>query len=328
MVDGVAAAGGLISAADLAAARPIERAPIIARYRGFEVLGPPPPAASGLHIAQMLAILSRFDVRAAGLGTVAGAHLLAEALKIAFADRPLAAADPAFVDIPLDRLLDPAALAARAGRIDGSAAGRFPAGIVAGESQDTTHVTVADADGAVVAATQTLNGLFGACRSVPGTGLVLNNYMFNFDPRPGRPQSIAPGKRVFSSMAPLMVTRGGAFRAALGCPGSLRIFPAVFQAIVGLIDHGLTLQEAVEAPRLYCDGGALELEPGFPDAVAEGLRALGHGVVRTPQVAGGMNAILRTDDGELVGSACWRADGVAVGIGGGLARAGVRFGPL
>ena len=135
----------------------------------------------------------------------------------------------------------------------------------------------------------------------------------------------APGKRCFTSMAPMMASRGGKLAFALGLPGGLRIFPSALQAIVNLIDHGMSLQQAVEAPRLWTEGGALELEQGFPDAVASELAARGHRIERVQRVAGGMNAIAFNEDGTLTGAACWRADGTPVAISGGLARAGVRF---
>ena len=129
----------------------------------------------------------------------------------------------------------------------------------------TTHLTVADGLGNIVASTQTINSLFGARYIVPGTGMIPNNYMFVFDPRPGLANSIAPGKRVTSSMSPVIVLRDGKPVYALGLPGGLRIFPSVMQALSNLIDHGMTVQEAVEAPRIWTQGHALELEAGFPD---------------------------------------------------------------
>ena len=194
-----------------------------------------------------------------------------------------------------------------------------------GESSCTTHVTAADAEGNVVATTQTINGLFGACLQIPGTGMIANNYMFNFDPHPGRALSVEAGKRVFTSMAPMMVRRDGRPRFALGLPGGLRIFPSAFQALVNLLDHGMTLQEAVEAPRIWTEGGVVEMEEAFPDDVRRDLEARGHEVARLQRIGGGMNAIAFADDGTLTGAACWRADGTPVAIAGGLARAGVRF---
>ena len=265
-------ARGLLSLADLASYKPLERETIRGTYRGRTIVGPPPPASSGVHIAQMLNILEGFDIGAMGFGTPDTIHLLAEVLKIAFADRAVATADPAFVDVPVARLTSKAYAAERRARIDMDRAQRWQAGLVGlKESADTTHVTVADADGHVVAATHTINSLFGACVQIPGTGMIANNYMFNFDPHPGRALSIAPGKRVFTSMAPMMVVEDGSVRHALGLPGGLRIFPSAFQAIVNLIDHGMTVQEAVEAPRVWTEGGPLELEPAYSDETAAAL---------------------------------------------------------
>lgn len=325
LTDFMAANGGLIGQDDLSTYKVETREPIRSSYRGYEIVGPPPPASSGVHIAQMLNILEGYDIGAIGFGSPDGVHLLAEALKIAFADRAVATADPAFVKVPVARLIDKAYADERRALISMQEAKAWSAGLAPGESADTTHVTVADADGNVVTATQTINGLFGACTQIPGTGMLTNNYMFNFDPHPGRALSIAPGKRVFTSMAPMIVLKDGKLAFALGLPGALRIFPSALQAIVNLIDHGMSLQEAVEAPRIWTEGGALELEEAFPETVANALRARGHRIVRMPRIAGGMNAIRFNEDGTLTGAACWRADGTPVAISGGLARAGARF---
>jgi gamma-glutamyltranspeptidase/glutathione hydrolase len=317
--------GGVLGMADLAAYAPLRREPIHASYRGHEVIGPPPPASSGVHIAQMLNILEGYDLAAMGFGSPDACHLLAETLKIAFADRAVATADPDFVAVPVERLTSKAYAAERRAVIRMDRAQGWSAGLAAPESADTTHVTVADAEGNVVSATQTLNSLFGACVQIEGTGLLANNYMHNFDPFPGRALSIAPGKRCFTSMSPMMVAREGKVLHALGLPGGLRIFPSALQAIVNLIDHGMSPQQAVEAPRLWTEGGPIELEPAFPAALGEALAARGHAISRVNRVAGGMNAVSLGADGLLTGAACWRADGTPVGIAGGLARAGVRF---
>ena len=327
LADHMARAGGLIDAADLAAYRVREREPIRCRYRGYEIVGPPPPASAGVHIAQMLHMLEAFDVAGLGFGTADGVHLLAEVLKIAFADRAVATADPDFVAVPVARLTSRAFAEARRAGIDMARAQSFAPGLAlaGGESAETTHVTVADDAGNVVSSTQTINGLFGARVAVPGTGLICNNYMFNFDPHPGHALSIAPGKRVFTSMSPMMALRGGRLAYALGLPGALRIFPSALQALLNLIDHGMSLQQAVEAPRVFTQGDALELETPLFDRLAPDLLARGHRACPSPRVAGGMNAIEFRPDGTLLGAACWRADGTPVGIGGGLARAGVQF---
>lgn len=327
VVAAIEADGGIIGHADLTAYDALTREPIRGTYRGFEILGPPPPASAGVHITQMLNLLEGFDMAGLGFGTPESAHLLAEALKIAFADRSVATADPAFVDVPVDRLISKAYADERAALISMDATQGWGPGVL-GDSKSTTHVTAADADGNVMSTTQTINGLFGACLQVPETGTIANNYMYNFDPHPGHALSIEPGKRVFTSMAPMMVTRDGEIRFALGLPGALRIFPSAFQAIVNLIDHGMSLQEAVEAPRLWTQGGAVEIEKNYPAAVEAGLAERGHDVERVGRVAGGMSAVSFNDDGSLTGSACWRADGTPVAIAGGLAREGVRFSGL
>jgi gamma-glutamyltranspeptidase/glutathione hydrolase len=316
-----------LSREDLARYRTSALEPLRSNYRGFEIVGPPPPCSGPLHIGQMLNLLEGFDLRAAGFGSADASHLLAEALKIAFADRAAATADPEHVPVPVAKLLSAEYAALRRADIDPQRARAQTAGVAPEDGAHTTHLTVADRDGWIVSATQTINSLFGARYMVPGTGLIPNNYLYVFDPRPGRAGSLAPGKRVTSSMAPLIVLREGTPRWALGLPGGLRIFPSAMQALVNLIDHGMSLQEAVEAPRLWTQGYRLELEPGFPPAVVEALGARGHDVLRVPNVGGGLCAVGFEADGSLEGAACWRADGTPMGVGGGLARAGVRFLP-
>jgi gamma-glutamyltranspeptidase/glutathione hydrolase len=318
--------GGLITLADLADYRTLERAPVRGSYRGLEIAGCPPPTGGGIHLIQILNLLEAYDVAGLGFGTVDGIHLLAEALKIAFADRTAATGDPAFVEVPVARLIDKAYAAARRADIDMAKAGAHGAGVGPG-SPHTTHVTVADGAGSVVATTQTINSLFGARVMVPGTGMLLNNTMALFDPHPGHTLSVAPGKRMTSSMAPTLVLRDGRPALALGLPGGVRIFASVLQAIVNVVDHGMSLQEAVEAPRVWTQGQDLEVETAIGDEIRAGLAARGHHVVPVAHVAGGMGAIAFAPDGTLTGAACWRADGTPVGLGGGDARPGIRFFP-
>jgi gamma-glutamyltranspeptidase / glutathione hydrolase len=326
LVDYMKARGGFITRDDLTSYRTVERAPVRAEYRGWEILGPPPPAASGVHIAQMLNILEGYDIAAKGFGTAETIHLLAEVLKIAFADRAAASGDPDFVGVPVTRLTSKEYARERRDAIDTRRAQRWGAGVAQLESAHTTHMTAADAMGNVVATTQTINNLFGAKFLIPGLGVLPNNYMNLYDPRPGHALSLAPGKRVTTSMSPMMALRGGKLVYALGLPGGKRIFPSALQALLNLIDHGMSLQEAVEAPRVWTEGNALEVEFAVPDAVRAELASWGHKVTPVATVAGGMNAIQFGDDGALTGAACWRADGTPIGLAGGLARAGVRFG--
>ena len=242
IADGIRKAGGIVSAADIAGFATIERAPLRGLYRGYEVLLPPPPASSGVHVLQMLNILEGFDLRRLGFGSADTLHLLAEALKIAFADRAAATADPAFVDVPVARLISRAYGDERRAAIDMLRAQAWGPGVGPGESANTTHVTVADDQGNIVCSTQTINSLFGARFLVPDTGLIPNNYMALFDPRPGKALSIAPGKRITTSQAPLIALRDGKPAYALGMPGGLRIFGSVMQGFLKLVDQGMSLQ--------------------------------------------------------------------------------------
>ena len=315
--------GGHVTLDDLAAYRVVEREAIFSTYRGHTIAGPPPPASSGVHVAQMLNMLEPHDIAGMGFGSVGNLHLLAEVIRVAFEDRRAASGDPDFVDVPVEKFTSKDYALACQSRLRDVAQPGAP-GTRGHESRDTTHLTVADREGNVVASTHTLNGLFGARIMVPGTGIIPNNYMLNYDPHPGQALSIAPGKRVPTSMAPMMVLKEDRPLYALGLPGAVRIFPSAMQAIVNLIDHGMTLQEAVEAPRLWTDGPHVELEPAYAD-MADALRARGHEVRLAKTIGGGMNAVAFEADGMMTGAACWRADGTVMAQGGGLARPGVRF---
>lgn len=313
---------GKVSISDLLAYRPLERTPIAGEYRGFSIVGPPPPASSGIHVTEMLNILEGYDLASMGFDSAERIHLLLETIRIAFEDRRTASGDPEFVDIPVDLYTSKAyAKEARQRLRAVGGAATFPQ---MHESQNTTHITVSDEDGNIVTATHTINGLFGARFMVPGTGIIPNNYMHNFDPHPGKALSVAPGKRVPTSMAPLIVLKDDKPAFALGLPGAVRIFPSAMQAIVNLIDHGMSLQEAVEAPRVWTDGAHIELEPALAHQ-AGALEARGHEVRVVPHIGGGMNAIAFGADGTMTGAACWRADGTVAAFGGGLADKGVTF---
>jgi gamma-glutamyltranspeptidase/glutathione hydrolase len=327
LTDHIAHSEGCLSMRDLVDYSVVERTTIRGAYRGFEVVGPPPPCSAGVHIVQMLNILEHYDVAGNGFGSPKNLHLLAEVMKIAFADRAAATADPAFVDVPVEALTSRAYAMKRHRRIDPDRAQSWSPAVAPAQSPNTTHVTVADVDRNVVAATHTINNLFGARFGVPGLGLIPNNYMNNFDPHPGRALSIAPGKRITTSQAPMMVNQAGEVVYALGLPGGLRIFGSAMQAIINLIDHGMSLQEAVEAPRVWTQGPELEVEAAIPAMVRGALERIGHRVAVVPHVAGGMNAIAFGPDGLMTGAACWRADGSPVALGGGHARAGVRYWP-
>ncbi|RVT97439.1 gamma-glutamyltransferase [Rhodovarius crocodyli] len=320
------AQGSTMRLADLENYRTVEREPVRGNYRGVDLLGPAPPCSGGVHVVQMLNLMEGFDIRQSGFGTAETLHLILEALKIAAADRRAATADPAFVDVPVARLVSKEYGHQRRPEIDPARTHDYTSHVLSIESANTTHVTIADGAGNIVTSTQTLNSLFGARVMIPGTGIIPNNYMYLFDPHPGNALSLQPGKRITSGISAMIGFRDGAPLFAVGLPGAHRIPSAVFQFVMNVVDHGMSIQEAVEAPRVFTHGHDAEVERGFPPEIHAALAAKGHAVVPTDHVAGGMSAIL-FEGSRMTGAACWRADGVAMGYGGGLAREGTSFWP-
>jgi gamma-glutamyltranspeptidase / glutathione hydrolase len=336
IADDMRANGGLITLEDLAAYRVVERAPVRGTYRGHEIISTAPPSSGGTHIVQLLNFLEAFPIGRGELafGQPGYIHLLAEGLKIAFADRRRYMADPDRVDVPVEQLVSKEYAERRRAGLDLARAqahthGEFedvPAlvgtGLGSHDGVNTTHCTVIDDEGTIVSATQTLQAAFGSRVTTPGTGMLLDNHMSLMDPTPGNVNSIEPGKRILSSMSPTIVLKEGRPFMALGTPGGKRIFAAVAQGILNVIDHGMSLQEAVEAPRVWTEGAALELEDGFTNLAELGsaLTSMGHQVTVVEKVAGGMNGVLLDAAGLLHGAACWRADGVPIGVSGGAAR--------
>ena len=327
IVEAIQQGGGILTLEDLEGYQTVQREPLRGEYRGYEILGPPPPTAGGVHVIEMLNILEGYDVAKLGFGTADHVHLLAEVFKIAFADRNASTGDPDFVDVPVDLLISKAYAKTRREDID-MAQARFPkAGVPSTESTNTTHVTAADAEGNIVAMTQSLNNTFGSKIIAPGTGVLLNNYMAIFDPHPGMANSVVAGKRSTSSNAPTIVQKDGAPVLAVGLPGGVRIFTSVLQTLVNAIDFGMTPQEMVEAPRVWTQGQELQMERGFSEGIRKAVADRGHDVNPVRNVAGGMNAVAFESNGMLTGAACWRADGTPVGVSGGYADRGVRFRP-
>lgn len=315
--------GGVITMADLMGYQVRRADPISGTYRGFTLTGPPPSSAGGLHLIEFLNVMQLRDIGGMGFGRGATIHLMAEAMQLVFADRNRYLTDPEFGEIPFDRLLsDFHARELMSQILPNTVVPDLPPPMLA-ESDNTSHVTAADREGNVVAATQTINHIFGSKVVVPGTGVLLDNTMANFDPHPYQANSVEPLKRVASSMAPVIAYKGSRPAFALGLPGGIRIWTSVAQAIMNIVDHGMTPQEAVEAPRMFTQGQEVELEQEFGTETADSLRNIGHDVTMVNNVAGGMNIIEFGEDSSLAGSSCWRSDGGAVAISRGVARDGV-----
>ena len=304
--------GGLITLADLARYRPVVRVPVTGSYRGLRVVSMPPPSSGGVALVQLLNLLERYEPARLGHDSAAHVHLVAELEKRVFADRAEYLGDPDFVPVPVETLISKSYAATRAAGI--SPGRRTPpaairCGTVTHESEQTTHFSIVDRHGNAVANTTTLNDSYGSGIVVRGAGFLLNNEMDDFSAKPGAPNlygvtggeanAIAPGKRMLSSMTPAFVYRDGRLWLVLGTPGGPTIFTTVFQVIVNRLDFGMTLAEAVAAPRFHhqwppraMDADPIDFERGHePDAATRSaLEALGY-VLRLRDPIGDVQAI-------------------------------------
>jgi gamma-glutamyltranspeptidase/glutathione hydrolase len=308
---------GTLSLADLAGYQPVKREALCGPYRVWIVCGMPPPSSGGVAILEALALLEPFELYRDPPNSLRALHLIAEASRLAFADRNRYLADPAFVPVPVDKLLSPAYLAGRRQLIspDRALSGDKPveAGYV---EQGTSHMTIVDRYGNAVTFTTTIEAPFGAQMMVGG--FILNNELTDFAAVPeqgGQPVAnrVQPGKRPRSSMSPTFVlTRDRQLVLAVGSAGGARIIGDTLQALVGMLDWNLGAQPALDLPRILNMNGVTELEErGDLPARAPALRALGH-EVQVRRHEGGLTAIRRTGDG-WDGGADPRRDGVARG---------------
>jgi gamma-glutamyltranspeptidase/glutathione hydrolase len=317
---------GTMSLDDLAGYRVVKREPVCRTYRLTLICVPPPPS-SGVGLLQLLAILERTDIAARGPDDPQAWFLFAEASRLMYADRDRYVGDPAFVSVPIAGLLDPTYVASRASMI-GDRAGPPPiAGTPPGaptaaidatrEPAGTTHFVVGDAQGNVVSVTATVESIFGSGRMVDG--FFLNNQMtdFSFQPRDpqGRPaaNAVAPGKRPRSSMTPLvMLGADGRFVGALGSPGGNAILVYVAKSLVGVLDWGLPMQDAIALPNLVARGGTFTAEiDRFPPALVEALRARGMSLQAGAGEASGLHGVY-LGRGRFEGGADPRREGVVL----------------
>ena len=258
------AGGGIIEQRDLDAYRVREMRPVECDYRGYHIISAPPPSSGGVILCEILGVLGGYDLRAMGWHSAAEVHVMAEAMRHAYHDRNNRLGDPDFVENPVAQLVDPAYHAAIRAKINPDRAtpsSTLVAAAPAKEGTNTTHYSVVDAAGNAVAVTYTLNDWFGVRKVAPGTGILMNNEMDDFTAKPGVPNmfglvqgeanAVAPGKTPLSSMAPTIVTRGGKLAMVIGSPGGARIITIVLNAIINAVDHGMTVQEAVDAPRIH-----------------------------------------------------------------------------
>jgi gamma-glutamyltranspeptidase/glutathione hydrolase len=279
IADDVRAHGGILTVDDLASFQVVERAPLAIDYRGLQVRTLP-GASGAITTVEMLRILEGFELGKMEPLSPMALHLVAEAQRRAFADRFIYLADEAVVGSAIYERLASAAHAAvaRASIDPGRATPEIAATPVPPSSDCTTHVNVVDRQGRMVALTATLGGAFGSGVVASGTGIMLANVMTWFDPRPGRPNSVAGGKRILSAIAPMLFLRGGAPLIATGAPGGRRIMSAMLHVVTNLVDWGLPPQQAVNAPRTHCEGADLLVDTRVPQATRDALVAMGHRV--------------------------------------------------
>lgn len=311
IVDEMAANGGLIDAGALASYQPVFRDPVRGTYRGFDIVSMPPSSSGGIHVIQMLNVLEYFPVAELGPGSADNVHLLAEAMKLAYADRSKHLGDTAYYDVPIDWLIGKDYARQLADEIDLDRA-RPSADISPGvlphpESPDTTHFSIMDGAGNAVANTFTLNFSYGSGISVPGAGFLLNNEMDDFVSKPGVPNAfgllggeanaIEAGKRPLSSMTPTIVFRDGKPWLVTGSPGGSQIITSVLQMIVNVIDHSMNIADATSVPRMHHQWlpDELHLESGFsPDTTRE-LARRGHNLVSSDGM-GSLQSVIRRGD--------------------------------
>jgi gamma-glutamyltranspeptidase/glutathione hydrolase len=327
---GVRVRGGDMTLADLANYEARLRQPVRSTYRGYDIYGMPLPGSGGIAIAEALNILEGYDLKS--MPRAQAEHLYLEASRLAFADRNAYLADPEYVDAPVAGLLNKDYAALRRQQIDAAQA-RRPAAAgdpyafqsdqsvplrpavsarMLKEGAHTTHLTVSDKDGNIVAYTYTIEDWGGSGIVVPGYGFLLNNEMTDFDfsgPRPNVPEA---GKRPRSSMSPTLAFRNGKPAFSIGSPGGATIITTVLQTIVNHVDLGMTMPDAVNAPRLSeRNGEATDVEPGFPgSAQAAALEKSGQRWSATPEEIGAANALVFNPDGTVTAVSEGRRHGI------------------
>lgn len=314
--------GGLITLDDLASYRAVERKPLRGTYRGLEVVTAPPASAGGATLLNMLNILEGFDLKSYGAGSAQALHIMAETMKLGYADRYRFLGDTDFVTAPVRGFISKAYAQERAKLIDpakATPAQQLRAGDPARfESPSTTHFSVADADGNVVSTTYTLGADFGSGVMIAGTGVLLNNQMNNFDHenaakalREGTPpplNAMAPGKRMLSTMMPTMIFKDGKPWLVTGTPGGSTIIDTVLQIVVNVVDFKLNVEEATHQPRIFQDTGkTLRVEPNFNPDTVRLLGTMGHTIV-SDETMGSAQSIM-IENGYFLGAADPRRPG-------------------
>ena len=322
--------GGIISHRDLEAYTAAWRDPIEFTYRGYTVLSMPPSSSGGATMAEMANIMEQYDLDEDAWHSAEMVHLLAESSRRSFSDRNEYLADPDFVEIPLERMTSKAYAELRGSDITDRATPSSDVGpglTPPHEGEHTTHFSVVDSFGNAVAVTTTINSWFGSKVTVQGAGFILNNEMDDFAAKPGTPNqyglvqgvnnAVGPGKRMLSAMTPSIVADpNGELFFVTGTPGGPTIITTVFQTIINVVDYGMNVVQAVNAPRIHHQHLPDQIffeQGGLPAEVTAALEAKGHTVVERSGVSGDAQAIMVMPDGSLQAASDHRRGGSAVG---------------
>jgi gamma-glutamyltranspeptidase/glutathione hydrolase len=321
--------GGIITQKDLDDYRSIWRKPMKTPYKNYTMIGMPPPSSGGIAIAQLLQIMSGHPINEWGFHSKKTVHLMIEAERRVYADRSKHLGDPDFVKIPVQGLLDAQYLRQRMSDFSWDTASEsknIAGGTPMKESTETTHFSVIDKDGNAVAVTTTINNSYGSRAFVQGGGFLLNNEMDDFSAKPGTPNAyglvgaeanaIQANKRMLSSMSPTIVEKDGQLYMTLGTPGGSTIITSVFQTILNVLEHGMDMQQAVNAKRFHHQWlpDRTVFEPnGLPQAVVDSLLDKGHNLEEQTNTIGRVDGIRKLADGTLEGGADPRGDDAAIG---------------
>jgi len=318
--------GGILSLEDLASYNPVEQTPLRGTYKNYTLYSLPPPSSGGLHIIQLLNIFENWPIKRWGHNSVAYIHHICEALRFVFADRALYVGDPDFVQIPINHIISKEYAVQIASKIKpDSLVGFYPPGEF-DEGQlkknNTSHLCVIDEKGNIVSLTQSINYFFGSGIVPEGTGFLLNNHMADFSVNPQSINAPRPNHRPISSMAPLIMFKEGKPFLVLGSPGGTRIFPSLTQIIINIIDFGMSLDEAIEAPRFftYSSRGkarSISVESRLKESIIKSLEKIGHKLTirdAYDKYFGGAQGIMILREKKLIlGGADSRRDGYGAG---------------
>lgn len=328
LVADMQAHGGPITIEDLKNYRVAVREPVQGTYRGYEIVGMPPPSSGGIHIIQMLNILEGFPLSDLGANSADSLHLMTEAMKLAFADRSKFLGDPDWWSVPIEGLVSKKYADELRKKINlrkvTPSVKITPEDPDPYESLETTHFSIMDKFGNVVSNTTTLNFSFGSGIVAKGTGILLNDEMDNFAAKPGTPNAygllggeanaIQPTKRPLSSMAPMILLKEGKPFLAIGSPGGPRLINAILQVIINVIDHGMNIAEATNARRIHHQWkpDKLRIEQGFNPDTLRLLLKMGHKIV-VKNAMGSTQSVQRTTEGFFGASDPRRPDALTLG---------------